>query len=375
MAKADISAHQYFTANPLVWLGLIVKNRGIYWKKIPKALIITLISLITAPLQLIQYFFYLANKPDRNEITDPIFIIGHWRSGTTFLHYLMCKNPKYGFLTYYQGFLPTVALIGGPVMRKLLSFLIPKKRPQDNIEIESGLPHEEENSISNFSLKSASHSFFFPKDESFYKKYALLEGLSPSEYTGWKKTYHRMIEEISIANGNKPLVIKNPHNTGRIKGLLDLYPNAKFIHIYRDPFDVIPSTYLMYDMVIQTQYLNKYSMEETMDKIFYYYETSMKNWFEQKNLIPKENLFEIKFEEFQYDAVRIIKNLYKKLNLEYTPEVDERVQEYAESKKNYKKNVHHIDAHLKSRIEKECAFALEALGYNTKAPSYAESTT
>lgn len=363
MAKADISAHQYFTANPFVWLSLIVKNRGIYWKKIPKALVITLVSLITSPLQLAQYVYYRLNRSKAESVEDPIFIIGHWRSGTTFLHYLMCKNPKYGYLTYFQGFLPTIALIGGSLAKKTLSFLIPKKRPQDNIEISSDLPHEEENSISNFSRYSASHSFFFPKDESFYNKFALLKDLTHKEYRNWKKSYKRMIAEISIANGYKPLVIKNPHNTGRIKGLLDLYPNAKFIHIYRDPYDVIPSTYLMYDMVIQTQYLNKYSKEETMDKIFFYYKTSMQQYFDQKSLIPSQNLFEIKFEDFQYDAVNIIKKLYDQLGLDYTQDVDERVKAYAESKKGYKKNVHKLNPDLKKRIDNECQFAFEKLGY------------
>ncbi|MDG2450289.1 MAG: sulfotransferase [Saprospiraceae bacterium] len=363
MAKADISAHQYFTANPFVWLSLILKNRGIYWKKIPKAIVITIVSLITSPIQLAQYFYYLANRSKTREIEDPIFIIGHWRSGTTFLHYLMCKNPKFGYLTYFQGFLPTIALVGGVVVKKTLSFLIPKKRPQDNIEISSDLPHEEENSISNFSMYSASHSFFFPKDESFYNKFALLKGLTKREYKRWKGSYKRMIDEIAIAIDFKPLVVKNPHNTGRIKGLLDLYPNAKFIHIYRNPYDVIPSTYLMYDMVIRTQYLNDYSKEDTMNKIFYYYKTSMQQYFDQKSLIPKENLFEIKFEDFQYDAVKNIKDLYSQLNLDYTPDVDQKVKEYAESKKGYKKNVHKLEGKLKKRIEKECHFAFETLGY------------
>ena len=369
MAKADISAHQYFTANPLVWLSLIIKNRGIYWKKIPKALVITIVSLITSPLQLAQYIYYRTNRKKAEDVQDPIFIIGHWRSGTTFLHYLMCKNPKYGYLTYYQGFLPTIALIGGTVVRRTLSFLIPKKRPQDNIEIASDLPHEEENSISNFSRFSASHSFFFPKDESFYNKYALLKGITQREYHKWKQSYQRMVDEILIANKFKPLVIKNPHNTGRIKGLLDMYPNAKFIHIYRNPYDVIPSTYLMYDMVIQTQYLNKYSSDQTMDKIFYYYRTSMQQYFEQKDLIPKQNLYEIKFEDFQYDAVNLIQKLYAKLNLEYTQEVDIKIKEYAASKKNYKKNVHKLEPELKKRITEECGFAFTELGYEIEKQS------
>ena len=367
MAKANISAHQYFTINPLIWFSLLIKNGGVYWKKIPKALAITVSSILTSPLQLAQWILYLIKRKKTYEIEDPIFIIGHWRSGTTYLHYLLCKNPKYGYITYYQGFMPTVSIIGGPILKKFLTLIIPKKRPQDNIELSSDLPHEEENSIANFSSQSASHSFFFPKNEKYYKKFALLEGLSSREYNKWKKAYRRMMQEISLANGFKPLVVKNPHNSGRIKGLLDLYPNAKFIHIYRDPFDVIPSTYLMYDLVIQTQYLNKFTKEETMDKIFYYYKTTMQNLFDQISLIPEENLFEIRFEDFQHDAASIVRQLYAKFNMEYKPEVEKRINDYADSKKDYKKNVHNINPKLKKRIQNECGFAFKKLGYEIGA--------
>lgn len=363
MAKANISAHQYFSINPYIWAKLLIQNRGVHWSKLPKALIITALSIISAPLQLVEWLIFMIRRPKTFKVEQPIFIIGHWRSGTTFLHYLLGKDPKYGYLTYYQGFLPNVSIAGGYMLRKLISFLMPSKRPQDNIEIEMDLPHEEENSIATFSIHSASHSFFFPDNERYYRKYALLENLGNREYKRWKNAYKRMMQKISMSNGFKPLVIKNPHNTGRIKGLIDIYPNAKFIHIYRNPYDVIPSTFLMYDMVIQTQYLKNYTPEETMDKIFYYYKTIMANLFDQLALIPEDQLFEIKFEEFQHDAVNIIQDLYKKLKLEYTEDVDKKIKAYAESKKDYKKNVHKIDPNLKKRIEKECAFAFEQLGY------------
>ena len=363
MAKANITAHQYFTINPYIWCLLLFQNKGVHWRRIPKALVITALSIISAPFQFLEWLIFLLRRRKAIEVEDPIFIVGHWRSGTTFLHYLLGKDPKYAYLTYYQGFLPNVSIAGGYLLKKIISLLLPSKRPQDNIEVELDLPHEEENAIATFSSHSASHSFFFPENESYFKKFALLEGLNPTLYRKWKQAYRRMMQKISMSNGFKPLVIKNPHNTGRIKGLLDIYPNAKFIHIYRDPFDVIPSTFLMYDLVIRTQFLHNFSSEQIMNKIFFYYKSTMKNYFDQKSLIPENQLFEIKFEEFQHNPVHIVQNLYKKLDLEYSPEMDNKIKAYTESKKGYKKNKHLLDPQLKKRIEKECAFAFEKLGY------------
>lgn len=373
MAKANITAHQYFTINPYIWVVLLMQNKGVYWRKIPKAIVITVLSIVSTPFQFLEWLIFLIRRRKTFEVEDPIFIIGHWRCGTTFLHYLLSKDAKYAYLTYYQGFLPNVSIAGGYLLKKVMSLLLPSKRPQDNMELELDLPHEEENAIATFSSHSASHSFFFPKNESYYQKFALHENISPLVYKKWKRAYRRMMQKISMSNGFKPLVIKNPHNTGRIKGLLDIYPNAKFIHIYRNPYDVIPSTYLMYDFVIQTQFLDKYSKQETMDKIFYYYKSMMQKFFAQKSLIPENQLFEIKFEEFQHDAVNIVKKLYRKLDLEYNPELDEKIEAYAESKKGYKKNKHTLNPTLQKRIEKECAFAFEKMGYPTVDTSTALS--
>jgi hypothetical protein len=36
----------------------------------------------------------------------PVFILGHWRSGTTFLHELMIRDPEHTYFTTYQCFTP-----------------------------------------------------------------------------------------------------------------------------------------------------------------------------------------------------------------------------------------------------------------------------
>ena len=63
----------------------------------------------------------------------PLFIIGHWRSGTTFLHELMYLDKRFVSPTTYQCFAPHHCLLTEGLMNALGGWLMPKQRPMDNI--------------------------------------------------------------------------------------------------------------------------------------------------------------------------------------------------------------------------------------------------
>ncbi|GAH11808.1 unnamed protein product, partial [marine sediment metagenome] len=44
-----------------------------------------------------------------------------------------------------------------------------------------------------------------------------------------------VIKKLYYKNGDKLLILKDPIDTANIDLLIELYPNAKFVHIIRDP--------------------------------------------------------------------------------------------------------------------------------------------
>lgn len=354
MAKEKISAHQYFFINPFTWCTLLIQNRGVSFPYLGKAIIITLLSLISAPIQMLEWLLVSIKKIYSPPIESPVFIIGHWRSGTTFLHYLMAKDEQFGFLTYYQSFLPNFSILGGNLLKKTVGPLIPKKRPQDNIEMSLALPTEEENPLSTFSSRSASHSFFFPDNESYYNKYILFQNKSRNEKRAWKRDYQQMLQKIALANQNKRLLIKNPHNTGRIKELLETYPNAKFIYLFRNPYDVIPSTELMYNKVIKSQYLKTYTGKQTKEKIFYYYDSILKKYCSDKIKLSENQLIEVQFEHFEQRPFEVLEKIYRQLELPFSDQSKLSMRAYINSRKNYKKNEHVLSTSEKEEIYNKC---------------------
>lgn len=355
-------AHIYYTINPFKWFRLL-RDNGVSRSKVGEAIKISLLSILTYPIQLLDRVAVLWKSRNLVQDQEPVFIIGHWRSGTTYLHYLMAKDEYFGYLSLFQAFLPNITTIGGKLFKRLFRPLVPGKRPQDNIEVDIDVPAEEENAVSTFALESASHSFWFPRNESYFKNYALFEDTSDKNFNRWKKSYKRLMTKVAIAfPGRKPL-IKNPHNSGRIPQLLKLYPNAKFIHIHRNPLKVLPSTHLMYDKVVTTQFLQDFTEEELHDKIFYYYKSSMTNLLRDIKKIPKQNLYHLKFEDFETNPLSELEAVYKQFGLDHFEKVLPVFQDYVNSKKSYKKNSHRESPISTERILEECGFAFEALNY------------
>ncbi|NNE25473.1 MAG: sulfotransferase [Saprospiraceae bacterium] len=358
-----IIVHQYWFCNPFSWIKLLIDNKGVHYKFIWKAVLITLLSLVSYPIQILNSLALWWKGRHLKMNDEPVFIVGHWRGGTTFLHYILAQDEQFGYLTYYHAFVPNLAIIGDKLVKKILARVTPDKRPQDDIRIGMDLPTEEENPLSTYSSHSASHSFFFPKNERYFQKYVLFEGINDKEKSKWQKAYLSILNRISVHQKGRQLLIKNPHNTGRVRELLELFPRAKFIHIYRNPYEIFSSTFRMYDMVVKTQFLQEYSKDDIEQKILYYYNSVMGRYFKDKSLIPDGQLIEIKFEEFEKDPLSSMHRIYKQLNLDMTDATLSRMRSYVEGLKDYSKNVHEVPDQLKAQIEADWAFGFRELGY------------
>ena len=85
-----------------------------------------------APLQAKRYRKLLADKSLEH---DPVFILGHWRSGTTFMHNVFSCDKHFGYNTTYQTVFPHLMMWGQPFFKKNMSWLMPDKRPTDKDRI------------------------------------------------------------------------------------------------------------------------------------------------------------------------------------------------------------------------------------------------
>jgi hypothetical protein len=359
-----ISQHQLYLARPDVWRKLKRENT-IDKKYRPMTRRIAFMTYLSRPLQLLQNNLNRGKLKRINfEIEPPLFIIGHWRTGTTFLHNLLHLDQRFGYLSNYQTFVFTVALLSKRVVRFLSKPLFPSERSQDNIKVGPSYPAEEEQPFSMISTRTGMHTFFFPRNRMYFDKYNVFKGISVREKRLWRRDYIYLLRNISLYNQHKPLLLKNPHNTGRVKELLELFPHAKFIFLHRDPYTVFLSTLHMYDKVVRTQFFHDISDKEIENLVMYISRETLQKYLDDRHLIPEGNLIEVAYKDLSEKPYETVKKIYDELSLPEFKAVEPAIKAHLEEVKNYKKNeFKELPPQQKARVRKELDFYFKEFGY------------
>lgn len=355
--------HPLFGISTRNWIRLVKLNNYIDTNYLDRALFISLGSLVTTPGRLIYKLTYEPKVMKFTMKQDPLFIIGHWRSGTTFLHELLSQDPQFCFVSLWNTLLPNCFPVFEPV-KNFFSHFLPKTRPMDNIEVNIDGPYEEEAGIAVLSPWSFFHAFHFPRNaEEQYMKSVHFKGLTQLEKEQWKSMYKNFMKTISYSNQGKRLLLKDPANTGRISTLLELFPNAKFIHIYRNPYEVYLSTIKMRHRVLEKLTLQHGDSQLIEQQVIEYYKCLMNSYFKHKNKIPNGNLFELRYEDLVRNPIKQIEHLYSHLDISQFSYAVDGMKSYLDRKKHYKTNKYSVDKNIINYVKENWNFTISKWNY------------
>jgi hypothetical protein len=328
-----------------------------------RGLLVLSTSAASVPLRFLERVRY-GRRIAAVQVAPPIFVIGHWRSGTTHLHNLISQDRTFGYLSMYQAMVPGCSLVGERWLKPLLSRIVPAKRPMDNMVWPIDAPQEEEIPLAKVTPYSLYVRFLFPRKAShLFRKYVLLQGAPPRVVSEIKRKYYRLLQVATIHAGGRRLVLKNPVNTARVRLLLELFPDAKFVHVYRSPYDVFASTGHMHEQMLAITTLQSLPRGSRSHAILSLYEDMMRRYFEDRALIPAGNLVEVSFEDVELDPVGQVRRIYDTLRLPGYAAMEPALKAYVASQRTYKKNALEISAADRAAIEQRWGFAMAELGY------------
>lgn len=265
---------------------------------------------------------------------DPIFILGHWRSGTTYLHNIICLDEQFGFINAFQAFVPKNCILLAR-KKEAIQKEMPETRPMDNIRLNLDDPFEEEFALLYLWPYSFYLAWMFPeKMEEYFEKY--LNNPSEKYQKKWGKIYFDLIKKISFINKGKQLILKSPTNTMRIPQLLKMFPNAKFVNIKREATTTILSMFRVHKKFVDTQAFQNVSDEQLLHHTVTFFHQVEKKYEHDKSLIPEKNLIELTYEDFVSNPVGNLKNIYNKFIIDGFEGMEKKFIEYSNGKKDYK---------------------------------------
>ncbi len=297
-------------------------------------------------------------------IQPPLFILGHWRNGTTHLHNLITQDLRFGYPNGYQVSFPHNFLSTEKMDTPMLSFFLPRRRPMDNVEMTLGAPQEDEFALTAATFKSPCMAWVFPRQKEQFEKYLTFRDVDSAEIAEWRDAFYTFLKKLQWRD-HRHLVLKSPPHTARIKLLLQLFPNAKFIHIHRDPFTVFQSTRRTFQIMVTWHNLQKVVVPDLDEWLIRQYRQMYDAFLQDRSLIPSGNFCEVAFEQLERDPIGEIRHIYQTLNLPDFNVVKPTLEKYATSLAGYRKNAFsNLDANLKARLRHEWHKCFDEWGYD-----------
>jgi hypothetical protein len=349
------------------WLALVVRNRmRIGWTKWGLAFTVTGATVFNSLLRPLQELWF-RRLLERTQIKDaPIFIIGHWRSGTTLLHELLVLDGRYTYPTTYQCLAPNHFLISTPVITKL-KFLLPSKRPMDNMVTGWDRPQEDEFALANMGLPSPYLTMAFPNEPPQCPGSLTLDGLSAQELARWKAGLEWFLKRVTLQNPRR-IILKSPPHTARIKTLLELFPDARFVHIVRDPYAVFGSTVKLWKTLYKFQALQNPDHHGLDEHVFSSFVEMYACLERDRGLVDPARFFEVRYEDLVREPLEQMRALYDHLGLGEFEKVRPHLAAYFADRQDYQIGTYRIDEPLRDEIDRRWGPYMRKYGYCQAAP-------
>jgi hypothetical protein len=332
-----------------------------YWPRVAST---TLSGLINTALGFPEEAIF-GRRIASQQVLPPIFVLGHYRSGTSHLHNLLAVDHRFAYPTFTEVMFPRSFLLGGAVVHRVGRFLLPPTRlGMDNMAFHTRIPWEEEYALALTTLFSPYLGFCFPCRAGDYERYLTFRGVPPSEVERWKAAYLAFVKKVTWKH-KRPLILKSPANTCRIRLLLEIFPQAKFVHIHRNPYIVYQSTRRM--AVAASPYHRFQQLENLQvmhERIIRQYQIMYDAFFEEKTLIPAGRFCEVAFEDLESDPVGQLRRIYEELSLPDFAGIESAFKDYVSSLIGYRKNAYpDLPPALRSEISGAWCRSFDEWGY------------
>ena len=279
------------------------------------------------------------------------------------MHELMVLDPRHTFPDNYACFAPTHFLLSRGFLAPLIRWSVPKRRPVDNMALSWDRPQEDEFALCNLGAHSPYLTMAFPNSPPQDQEYLTLDKVPPAALARWKQTFLNYLKSLTAQNPAKRIILKSPPHTGRIRVLLDLFPQAKFVHIVRDPYVVFPSTMNLWKRLYKDEGFQTPRYKGLEDHVF---DTLVRMYdaFERdRELIPAGQLCEIRYEDLVANPVGQLQRIYGELELGGFEDVRVAIAEHMVGQSGYKRNRHQIAPEVRDEISRRWSGYIAKYGY------------
>ncbi len=334
--------HPLCGADPVTLAGLVARRGLPSLTGLPTFAVACACSVMRLPFTLAELALDAIAPTD---VRTPVFIVGHPRSGTTHLHNLMEASGAFATAPPVLATLPWESRSIGPLLKPFVDPLLPETRLIDGVAMGGDAPTEDEVGLANLGPHSYFHAIYFPR----YFARGYRDGLlAPSR----DRAVRRYVAAMARRSAGRPLLLKNPAYPAQVASLFRLFPDARVVHIHRDPRAVFDSSRRALTRALTELSLQDWSDVDLDAAILETYPLMMRALREQTSGLPASRFVEVAFEDVVADPQAALEGIWQRLDLPNPPGAMTRVEAHLDTVRGFQAEGARLDPAARALVSK-----------------------
>jgi sulfotransferase family protein len=259
----------------------------------------------------------------KQQIREPVFILGLPRSGTTLLHTLLAADPAHRVPLTWEVMSPSPPAPGDRDRRirnanrdlAMLRWLAPAF---ENVHATGAeLPQE---CVSLISPTFLSDQFDTMYNIPSYRAWFFAQDLRPAY-----DFHRRFLQHLQFGHSAERWILKAPAHMFFASALLAIYPDAKFVQLHRHPIDAVASVSSLVT-ILRRVFSDSVDRVQIGQDAMVYWSEAVKTFLGVRDKLPADRVCDLRYEEVRRDPIAATRRVYEYFDWKFEPQVEQKMR-------------------------------------------------
>jgi hypothetical protein len=282
------------------------------------------------------------NHPETLEVplNRPLFVVGMFRSGTTFLHNLLSQDPASRWLHVWEALYPSpspdpATWDSDPRLKQAIQDI----KFQDSLAPNFSTAHHIDPKRPAECSRLFEHGFIGHLFEFRANVKAYSDWLQQQDLTEAYRYYRQQLQHLSYHSSGNHWLLKAPAHIYALDALLSVFPDACIVYIHRDPLKVLPSC-----CSLSTIGRSRFSDQVDLREVGYHWLDRLAEGTERAMQVRQQThpdrFYDLDYRTLVQDPAQTVRKIYDYFDYSFTPEMETHLQQWIQQNPQHKHGVH-----------------------------------
>ena len=276
----------------------------------------------------------------RQEIREPLFIVGLPRSGTTLLHTLLAVDPEHRVPLTWEVITPSPPTRDNEKRRiqraisscNCFNWLAPTFRHVHPVGAE--LPQECVSLMAPTFMSDQFDAMYYVPS---YRAWFFRQDLRPAyEY------HRRFLQHLQVRQNARRWVLKAPTHMFALPTLLAVYPDALFVQTHRAPLDAMASVSSLIT-ILRRVFSDAVDLLTVCREAIDYWSKTLDRFLRERDRLAEHRICDVNYIEIRDDPLAVVRRIYAHFGWPLSQEVEQRMRRALASQPEERYRRHRYD--------------------------------